>query len=203
MEMPVFVKEKTCFFAGHRPYRFTYLPEEEKEFFDTLTGKIEKTVQELFEKGFDTFLCGGKIGFDIMCSEAVIKLKKKHPEVRLVCMLPFENHHTDFPSEWQSRFIKILDACDFIDYVSPIDIMGCYYDRNQKMIDNSEYMVTYFDGKGGGTARVVAAAQSGKLKIINLFDEPPVPENITFFVGYDYNYQSPQSPKHPNSNKNK
>ena len=68
--------------------------------------------------------------------------------------------------------------------------MGCHYDRNQKMIDNSEYMITYFDGKGGGTARVVAAAQSAKLKITNLFEDPPVPENITFFVGYDNKTQT-------------
>ena len=201
MEMPVIVKEKTCFFAGHRPYRFTFTPEEEKEFYSTLTANIAKAIREIAESGCDTFLCGGSIGFDIMCSEAVIELKKERSDIRLVCMLPFENHHTDFPSEWQNRFLNILEACDFIDYISPIKVMGCYYDRKQKMIDNSQYMLTYFDGRGGGTARVVAAAQSNKLKITNLFDAPPVPENITFFVGYDYNDQSPSAPNKPNVNK--
>ena len=49
-------------------------------------------------------------------------------------------------------------------------------------------MITYFDGRGGGTARVVASAQSGKLKITNLYENQPLPENITYFVGYDSNY---------------
>lgn len=202
MDMPVFVKEKTCFFAGHRPYKFTYLPEEEETFYTNLTNKINDSIREVYEKGCDTFLCGGTIGFDVMCSEAIIEFKKEHPEIRFGLVLPFENHHEDFPDEWQERFLKVLEACDFIDYFSPIYVMGCYYDRNQKMIDNSEYMITYFDGRGGGTARVIAAAQSAKLKIINLFEDPPVPENITFFVGYDYNKEgSPNNGNHPNVSK--
>ena len=185
MEMPGFETAKTCFFAGHRPYKFAFLPEEEENFIPKLTAEISKTVRQLFDNGYDTFLCGGTIGFDIMCAESVVELKKEFPNVRLVCMLPFENHYSDFPAEWQERFLKILEACDFIDYVSPEKVVGCYYDRNANMIKNSSHMVTYFDGKGGGTARVVAAAQQAKLKITNLYEDPPVPENITFFVGYD------------------
>jgi len=203
MEMPVFEIEKTCFFAGHRPYKFTYTPEEEQNFLLKLQNNISKTIDELLEKGYDTFLCGGTIGFDIMCAEAVIEVKKRLPNIRLVCMLPFENHHSSFPAEWHERFSKILEACDFIDYVSPEYVTGCYYDRNHNMIKNSSYMVTFFDGKGGGTARVVAAAQSARLKIINLFDAPPVPENITFFVGYDRPDSSATKPNQPNTkNKN-
>ncbi len=188
MEMPTFIKEKTCFFSGHRPYKFAFEPEKENEFLTELKEKIAKTIRELFEGGYDTFICGGIYGFDVMCGEAVIELKKEFPHIRLVCMLPFENHHTEYPNEWQTRFLKILDACDFIDYISPVKVTGCYYDRNQKMIEESSHMVTYFDGRGGGTARVVASAQSGKLKITNLYENQPLPENITFFVGYDSNY---------------
>lgn len=201
MEMPVLEIEKTCFFAGHRPYKFAYELEEEAEFLSNLTSNITKTIRELIEGGYNTFLCGGAIGFDIMCAEAVVELKKEFQNIRLVCMLPFENHHTSFPSEWQERFLNILEACDFIDYVSPEYVTGCYYDRNHNMIENSSYMVTYFDGKGGGTARVVAAAQSAKLKIINLFEAPPTPENITFFVGYDSVELPPKKPNKPNSGK--
>ena len=104
MDMPVFNIEKTCFFAGHRPYKFTYEPEQEERFLTTLKNSINKTVLEAFDNGYDTFLCGGAIGFDIMCAESVIELKKEFPEVRLVCMLPFENHHNSFPAEWQTRF---------------------------------------------------------------------------------------------------
>ena len=201
MEMPVFEIEKTCFFAGHRPYKFAYIPEEEENFLPNLINNISKTIRELIEKGYNTFLCGGTIGFDIMCAEAVLEMKKEFQGIRLVCMLPFENHHTSFPAEWKERFLNILDACDFIDYVSPEYAIGCYYDRNHNMIKNSSYMITYFDGKGGGTARVVAAAQSARLKITNLYENPPVPENITFFVGYDSGNHATTKPNKPNTNK--
>lgn len=201
MDMPIIEKERTCFFAGHRPYRFSFTPEDQNLFYTNLAANISKAVRELFENGCDTFLCGGTIGFDVMCSEAVVELKKEFPQIRLGCILPFENHHSDFSSNWQARFLKILDACDFIDYVSPEEVTGCYYDRNQKMIENSAYMITYFDGRGGGTARVIAAAQLNKLKIFNLYEAPSTPENISFFVGYDRMAKnSPPSTK-PNINK--
>lgn len=201
MDMPVIVKEKTCFFAGHRPYRFAFKRGKEKEFYNNLNVNIAKSIREIFSSGCDTFLCGGSIGFDIMCSEAVIELKKEFPEVRLGCMLPFENHHLDFPNEWQKRFSKILKDCDFIDYASPIYSVGCYHDRKRKMIENSSYLLTYFDGKGGGTARIIGSAQARRLKITNLYDAPPPPENISFFLGYDYNDKSPSSANRPKSNK--
>lgn len=185
MDMPVIEKERTCFFAGHRPYRFSFEPEEKKQFYENLYANILKAIRELLQTGCNTFLCGGTMGFDIMCGEAVAELKKEFPEIRLGCILPFENHHSDFSPNWQERFLKILDVCDFIDYVSPTKVIGCYYDRHKKMINNSSYMITYFDGRGGGTARIIAAAQGSKLKIFNLFDTPPMPENISFFVGYD------------------
>ena len=197
MDMPIIIKEKTCFFAGHRPYKFTFKPKAEKAFYDNLNANIVKNIRELFLKGCDTFLCGGSIGFDIMCSEAVIKLKNECPNIRLGCILPFENHHLEFSQDWQKRFSNILDACDFIDYVSPTYTIGCYHDRKSKMLANSNYMLTYFDGKGGGTARIVAAAQSKRLNIINLYDAPPLPENITFFVGYNYNDEAPSAANHP------
>lgn len=199
MDIPVLEIAKTCFFAGHRPYKFTYAQEEEKIFYINLENSISSSILDLINKGYDTFLCGGTIGFDIMCAEAVINFKKEFPHLRLGCMLPFENHHTSFPNEWQRRFLNILEACNFIDYISPEYAIGCYYDRNKKMVENSSYMITYFDGKGGGTARVVAAAQFAKLKITNLFEAPPISENITFFVGYDKLNRTPPKPNKSNT----
>lgn len=201
MDIPVFEKEKTCFFAGHRPYKFACLPEEEQTFIENLKNNIDIAIRDRLNEGYDTFLCGGSIGFDIMCAEAVVELKKDFPSIRLGCMLPFENHHVEFPADWQKRFLQILEVCDFIDYVSPVRVTGCYYDRNQNMIKNSSHMITYFDGRGGGTARVVASAQSNKLKITNLFEAPPVPENITFFIGYDNAQTTPNLPQNDNNNK--
>ena len=201
MEMPVLENKKTCFFAGHRPYKFTYAPDEEETFINTLTNTISDTILEAINNGYDTFLCGGTIGFDIMCAEAVVNFKKEYPHIRLICMLPFENHHDTFPNEWQRRFVNILDSCDFIDYVSQEYSIGCYYDRNQNMINSSSKMITYFDGKGGGTARVVAAAQVAKLEITNLYELPPVSENITFFVGYDKIDRTAPRPNKPNTSK--
>ena len=103
MDMPIIEKERTCFFAGHRPYRFSFTPEDQNLFYTNLAANISKAVRELFENGCDTFLCGGTIGFDVMCSEAVVELKKGQtvyaesvielivrPGSKVTCVSPFE-----------------------------------------------------------------------------------------------------------------
>ncbi|MBQ3562582.1 MAG: DUF1273 family protein [Clostridia bacterium] len=186
MNMPLFTKEKTCFFAGHRPYRFSFPPDQERAFYENLILNIRSAVRSLVLNGCDTFLCGGSIGFDILCAEEVILLKREFPFVKLVCVLPFEKHYEDFQPAWRNKFLNILAYADYVEYASREYVDGCYHERKQKMLDNSSHMLTYFDGRGGGTARILAAAQLKKLKIINLYNAPSKPPNITFFIGYDH-----------------
>ena len=67
---------------------------------------------------------------------------------------------------------------------APFARSSSYYDRNKKMVDSSARVITYFDGKMGGTARTIAYAQKNKLDILNLCAEAPMPDQVTFFVGY-------------------
>ena len=106
MNMPLFTKEKTCFFAGHRPYRFSFPPDQERAFYENLILNIRSAVRSLVLNGCDTFLCGGSIGFDILCAEEVILLKREFPFVKLVCVLPFEKHYEiNFLTYWHMQIM--------------------------------------------------------------------------------------------------
>ena len=194
MEMPALDKNITCCFVGYRPHKFTYPRGKEKAFFEQLKEDILNAIARCYSEGYRNFLCGGAIGFDIMGGEGVVQFKKEHPDVKLGCILPFEKQHKKFPFKWRRRYRNLLENSDFINYITLDYVNGCCSERTQKMLQNSSRIITYFDGKRGGTARVVAYAQINRIEVLNLSKDYPIPENITFFTGRRV-IEQPDDPK--------
>ena len=71
----MFDKNFTCCFTGHREIAPQHL------------GRIPKALdgilRALIAQGYHTFASGGALGFDTMAAEAVLKLKKEFPHIRL------------------------------------------------------------------------------------------------------------------------
>ncbi len=61
------MKSKTVCFTGHR-----IIPENERE---TILKKLEDTLVDLAEMGYENFIAGGALGFDTLAEEKIIKLK--------------------------------------------------------------------------------------------------------------------------------
>ena len=183
MALPKIDKKTTCCFAGYRPHKYGFKFDESAPEYVELLEKIKKAINAAYKKGYRTFLCGGAIGFDILCAEEVLKLKEVRSRVKLICLLPYEEQAKRFNKLWADKYKNILDKCDYIECVSPEYVPGCYYARTQKMVDYSSMLMTYYDGKSGGTERCIAYSQFAKIKIVNLCEDAPVPEGAFFFLG--------------------
>ena len=48
---------------------------------------------------------------------------------------------------------------------------GCFQKRNEYMIDRSDIVITWFDGKKGGTANTLKYAEKNQKRVVNLFEE--------------------------------
>ena len=184
MSTPSFDRATTCCFSGYRPHKYPFPFASGNAEYNQLESDIMNAILISYREGYRTFLCGGAMGFDLLCGEIVLLAKQQLPDIRLVCVLPFEGQAGSFPYDWAARYRKVLDASDAITYVSTQYTARCYLKRNEAMIDASARVITYFDGKGGGTARTISYAQRQKLDIVNLCKTDPTPEQVTFFTGY-------------------
>ena len=177
-------RETTCCFSGYRPYKYDFAFKSGDPDYNKLENDILNAIIKSYKDGYRTFICGGAMGFDLLCGEIALSVKKQFKDIKLVCMLAFEGQPNDFPQKWYDRYHSVLGECDHIDYIAKEHIPGCYYDRNKKMVNASSRVITYFDGKMGGTARTIAYAQKNKLDILNLCAEKPMPDQVSFFLGY-------------------
>lgn len=161
-------KELICCFTGYRPSKFPFSLNKSDKDYINFENNLYREIFSAYSFGVTTFISGMAMGFDIIAAETVLSLKKAKNNVRLVCAIPFRNQAKDFPSDWQQRYKDILNAADEIVYVCEDYNRGCYFKRNKYMVDNSDVVMTWFDGRTGGTANTIEYALRLGRRVINI-----------------------------------
>ena len=157
------LREKTCLFTGHRDIPRASYPD--------IQRKLEAAMERLIGEGVRYFVGGGAIGFDTLAALTVIKLKRRHPRIRLVLILPCKNQDFSWQGEDKSLFEKIQARADKVVYASERYYSGCMNKRNRLMAENSGWAICYLDRPTGGTAYTINYAKSMGVNIINLAEE--------------------------------
>ena len=177
-------RHKTCCFSGYRPHKFNFELTRNNDSFIKLENNITNAILNAYQKGYRNFLCGGAMGFDLVCGETVLLLKNKFPDIKLICVLPYKFQSKTFTAQWKERYKSVLELSDRINYLNENYVKGCYNARNREMIKNSSMVITYYSGLEGGTANTVAMANKEKLEIVNVCEERNKQyENLTFYIG--------------------
>ncbi|MDL2259287.1 DUF1273 domain-containing protein [Deltaproteobacteria bacterium OttesenSCG-928-K17] len=166
------IKHTTCF-SGYRPEKFKFeLEDHDPEFFH-LQETIRLAVEGTIEGGYRRFLCGMAAGFDLLCAEVILDLKRygliDNDEAWLVAVLPYGEHKVS--SAWQPRHDRVLEAANEVVVVAPKYRPGVYYQRNRYMVEKSYRLICYYDGRRGGTQYTVRYAENLNLEIINLAEK--------------------------------
>lgn len=147
---------RTAAFTGHR----TYCGQA-----DALLGRL---LEQLYGRGFRTFLSGMAVGFDLAAAEAVAALRVRHPDVRLVAVVPFRGQECRFRSADRMRWERIVAGADAVEFLAEGYHPGCYAVRNRHLVARASLVVAWYDGSPGGTQYTVREALRGGRELINL-----------------------------------
>lgn len=161
---PTCDREKSVCFTGHRIIS-------RKDSAD-LMPKLYSTVTRLAADGYDTFICGGAVGFDTDAAECVLGLKERGADLRLILALPCRDQTVKWnDTESVKRYKKILGSADGVVYAEDFYTSDCMHRRNRWMADNSSVCVAYCKHTRGGSVYTVKYALKNGLQVINLADE--------------------------------
>lgn len=152
-------KEITCFFTGHRE-----IPE---DIYSDLYQKVCNNIKALYQRGYREFIAGGAIGFDTLCAEAVLEMRKTC-DIRLSIYIPCRGQEKYFSDIQKEQYQKILDNADRVFILSEHYYRGCMHTRNRKMADDSSVCIAYCTKTTGGSAYTVDYAQKKGLEIIKV-----------------------------------
>lgn len=181
-------KHKTCSFFGHR---YTNLNEEQIE-------KLKNIIEDLIvNKNVQCFLFGSRSDFDYICHKIVSELKEKYPNIQRkcytcrseTCVLEGEKEHwEEVYSRLRKEKVTLLGVEGEIEHKTKYTSgRANYVERNQAMINDSDYCVFYYDENyqpqskkyskrsigyyqpNSGTALAYKYAKQKKKEIINIF----------------------------------
>ena len=156
------MRETTCCFTGHRDIP-NYIAE-------SLRTETEKRINELINLGIDTFICGGAVGFDMICGLIISKLKEEGEKIKLVLFLPHYDQDKFYNQRNKSCYNHLKKIADNIIYTSTDYYNGCLHHRNRLMVDNSSYIISYCTKNYGGSYYTRNYADLNGLHIINITD---------------------------------
>ena len=159
------MNERICGFTGHRIIK------------GEIKTRLENEISSLCEKGYNTFLSGGALGFDTAAAQTVLNLKEKY-DIKLILILPCKNQDLKW-KEYDKEVYKNLKAqADDIIYTSDNYYNGCMLRRNDYIIDKSKIIISYQYKNTGGTAYTVRKAKEKGIEVINIYSDRQTLSNI-------------------------
>lgn len=158
-----------CCFTGYRPSKFPFSMDREDKEYKKFENSLIEEMLNLINQNCCVFYTGMAMGFDIIAAETVLLLKNAYPDlpIRLICVVPFEGQENTFISYWKERYYNVIDNCDEKIVLSDSYFSGCYQKRNIYMVNNSDCVLTWFDGKSGGTKNTLDYAAGKGRFIVN------------------------------------
>ena len=126
------LKLHTCCFFGHRKIDKT------PELIERLTKEIEVLITE---KEVSTFYFGSKSEFDDLCHKTVTKLKEKYPYIKRIYVRSAFQH---IPDWYEDSLLKYYEGTYFPEQIENSG-KASYVERNQEMINKSDFCVIYYD----------------------------------------------------------
>jgi uncharacterized phage-like protein YoqJ len=156
------ILSKTLCFSGHRSYGGA----EEDEL------RLAAALDTAWVDGYRTFISGMAPGFDLAAAEAVVALRDRARGVKLIAAIPFVAQASGYCAADRARYDALLAAADEVVVLADSYSHGCYYRRDEWMVERSARIVCWYDGTKGGTRYTVRRALKSGLEIANIYRDP-------------------------------
>lgn len=155
-------KRQSVAFTGHRSIDANKRP--------YLRVAVDNILIELYQSGYRNFINGMAMGFDLLAASAVISLKKRFSDIKLIAVVPYRNQSEKFSEQEQKRYQYVLQNADEVIVLREKYTNGCLLRRNDYMLAHSSGLVAYYNGKQkGGTFYTIRKANESGMPVINLF----------------------------------
>jgi uncharacterized phage-like protein YoqJ len=146
--------DNTCCFFGHR------------EVYEDVSATLyNKVCRMIVENGVDTFLVGGHGRFDSIATSVVNKIKKTFPNVKLILVRPYL---TNDLNRNRNYYNSVYDEIIIPSSLAEIHYRAAIPKRNQWMVDESQYVITFLRNNFGGAYEAVQYAKRQYKSIVKI-----------------------------------
>jgi uncharacterized phage-like protein YoqJ len=162
---------QTVAFTGHRKECILQGFGNDPRILAQIREAVAGMVIELYGQGYKEYYTGMASGFDMTAAEAVLQVRERYEDIKLIAAVPFRKQPLWFEAEDRLLYARLLERMDRVVMVSENYHKGCYLRRDEYMVRKADVIVAYWDlvPKGGTFYTVNKALESGK-SVINLYE---------------------------------
>lgn len=165
---------KACCGFGHR------------EVFENISNELDNAIAQAVELGCKTFYTGAMGKFDMLFSSAVRKVKKKHPDIMLICVKPYMTKEINENHIYYSGLY-------YDDIIIPTELTGIHYKaaikkRNHWIVNHSDLVIIYAVRKYGGAYNALRYSIENSKAVIRLEKSNDEKTNLIISVNYSNTY---------------
>ena len=151
----------TVCFTGHRPEKLTQSEEQ-------VRSALRTGIDRALRWKYTAFITGMAQGVDLWAAEEILSLREEHPEIKLICAIPYESYADKWDPEWKDLYENVKAAADEVYYICPRDMRGAPVIRDKWMVDRSSLVIAVYNGEKGGTRTTVEYAEKKRIRVINV-----------------------------------
>lgn len=159
------MRNNTCCFSGNRSDKLPWRDNENDEMCLEIIDKTRELIKQAIADGYEYFITGMAIGYDMICAEIVIELKNEYPHIKLIGAIPCRNQEKYWTIRNKERYQNILQHLSTYIVLSREYNSKCIERRNQYMVNNSSLLIALYDGKRGGVKNTIEYAKQKGLEI--------------------------------------
>ncbi len=158
----------SCCFTGHRPGKLPWGTDENDPRCLRLKKRLDEVLARVVDDGYSHFICGMAEGCDLYCAEAVLAMKRTHPQLTLEAAVPCPTQANGWCSTQRERYRRILELCDYETMVQEKYTRECMQRRNRYMVDHASLLIALHDGLPGGTRYTIEYALRRGVDVIDI-----------------------------------
>lgn len=162
-------KGKSVSFTGHRTEKIV-AGSNNSEILCCICERLRMIIKELYEDGYENFICGVAPGFDMMASEVILEMKKEHTQIKLILIVPSQDEEFIYSYIEKQNYNKIYKMADEVIVAPKSEDADILYYHTDFLLSNSSKIICYYNDneKNSGTIHIVSRAKEARIPIINL-----------------------------------
>lgn len=135
----------SCAFVGKHPLQFQFGYDEEDYRCIRIKHTMRLQILTLYENGVTDFYTDCEVGASMWGAELVLALMRQHQEIRLFCVLPYEEQAKKWTPELRDRYYVILEKSSGNTLISTHYSDDCYRRCGRYLVNHAGILIAVYD----------------------------------------------------------
>lgn len=146
-------------FSGHRPEKLPGKGNFSDIGFRHLLSILYLEIEDTINAGYTVFYTGMARGIDMWAAKIVLEKRIHHPNIKLVCVIPYKRQSESLTGADKWDYSYITDLADEVICLSDEYRPDCMRKRNMYMVNHSDKLIAVMGNPKSGTGMTVNLAK--------------------------------------------